>query len=113
MNEKTKIYFGPPLVRLTENEGNTLEKSGRINRTAERYLEIMRQHGVALTGAEIACLKHISGVGYLTLIDIRELADDVRVSEYAHPELDKEVLIQKLESASLADLIAMVESLDL
>ena len=39
---KTQVFFGPPLARLTEGGRNTLEISGRLNRTAERYLELLR-----------------------------------------------------------------------
>ena len=41
MNKKTNLYFGPPLALLTESQKNTLEISGKVNRTAERYLEIL------------------------------------------------------------------------
>ena len=59
MNKKTRIYFGPPLALLTEKENNTMEVSGRLNRTAERYLEIIARHGVDLTGPERKCLQSI------------------------------------------------------
>ena len=52
MNKKTRVYFGPPLAALTENEKNTMEVSGKINRTAERYLEILRSHRIELTAPE-------------------------------------------------------------
>ena len=39
---KTPIFFGPPLAILTAGQKNTLEISGKINRTAERYLERLR-----------------------------------------------------------------------
>jgi len=113
MNEKTRIYFGPPLVQLTEKEGNTLEKSGRINITAERYLELVRQHGLDLSQAEKNCLKQICGAGFLTLMEIHELADDVRDSDYSHPEINLEDLAEKLEAASFADILATIEKLNL
>jgi len=34
MNKKTRIYFGPPLSKLTEGEGNTMKISGKLNRAA-------------------------------------------------------------------------------
>lgn len=111
MNQKTKIYFGPPLAMLTENEKNTLEISGKINRTAERYLEIMRHHGVELTNVERECLIRICDVGFLACYEIRELADEVRAAEFEVAGLDREALIKKLESANFIDLVAMVEEL--
>jgi hypothetical protein len=43
--------------------------------------------------------------------EIRELAIDVRMSEFDAEDLDKEVLAKKLEAASFADLVAVVEEL--
>jgi len=111
MNKKTRIYFGPPLSILTEAENNTLEISGRINRTAERYLEIMKGHGLDLTEAERACLTKICDFGFMAPYEIREMPIDVRMSNFEAEGLDKEVLAQKLEAASFADLVAIVEDL--
>lgn len=111
MNKKTKIYFGPPLVQLTEGENNTMEISGKINRTAERYLELMRQFGVDLTQTERECLTKVCEAGFLATYEIRELADDVRDLEFEIEGLDKEALIEKLESASFVELVAIVEDL--
>jgi hypothetical protein len=111
MNKKTRIYFGPPLSILTEGENNTLEISGRINRTAERYLEIMKKHGIELTDAERACLTKICHIGFMAPYEIRELPIDVRASDFEADGLDKEALAQKLEAASFADLVAAVEDL--
>lgn len=111
MNQKTKIYFGPPLAALTEKEKNTLEISGKINRTAERYMEIMRYHGIELTESERRCLTKICDFGFMATYEIRELADEVRAAEFEVEGLDREALIRKLESASFADLVAVVEEL--
>lgn len=112
MNKKTKIYFGPPLSILTENEKNTLAISGKINRTAERYIEIIKQHNrITLTDAERDCLKQICQIGFMSTLEIHELADDVRDTEFEIEGLDRDVLIGKLESASYADLVALVEEL--
>ena len=111
MNQKTKIYFGPPLVILTEAENNTLEISGRINRTAERYLEIRKKHGVELNEAERACVTEICDFGFMAPSEIRELPIDVRMSKFEADGFDKEVLAQKLEAASFADQVALVEDL--
>ena len=113
MNRKTHLYFGPPLMLLTQSEKNTLEISGRVNRAAERYLEILRYHGFELSELERACLTKISGIGFMTPEEIRELPDDVRFCEFETEGLDKESLAEKLEAASFADLVAIVESLGL
>ncbi|HEC12476.1 MAG TPA: hypothetical protein ENI80_04380 [Acidiferrobacteraceae bacterium] len=112
MNKKTKIYFGPPLAVLTENEKNTLAISGKINRVAERYMEIIKQHShIKLIGAERDCLIWICQMGYMSTLEIHELADEVRDADFEIEDTDREALINKLESASFADLVALVEEL--
>lgn len=111
MNRKTNIYFGPPLALLTASQGNTLEISGKVNRTAERYLEIVKYHGFELSVAERACLAHICGIGFMAPQEIRELPDEVRLTEFESEGLDKEALAAKLEAANFADLVAIVEAL--
>lgn len=112
MNPKTKIYFGPPLERLTENEKNTMQISGRINITAERYLEILRRHSsIELTEPERLCLVKICNIGFMAIYEILELADEVRAEEFEVEGLDRDALIKKLESASFIELVATVEEL--
>jgi len=111
MNRKTNLYFGPPLALLTESQKNTLEISGKVNRTAERYLEILRYHGLELSTPERDCLTRICGIGFMAPEEIRDLPDEVRFSTFEREDFDKEVLAAKLESASFADLVAIVESL--
>ncbi len=111
MNQKSRIFFGPPLAHLTAAQTNTMEVSGKINRTAERYLEIMRRHGLALSEAERACIAHICDFGFMAPQEIRELPFEVRETEFECEELDKESLAAKLEAASFADLVAVVEEL--
>ncbi|MCU0736275.1 MAG: hypothetical protein MUF20_12295 [Methylotetracoccus sp.] len=113
MNRKTHLYFGPPLMLLTQSDSNTLEVSGRVNRAAERYLEILRYHGLELSEPERACLTKIAGIGFMTPEEIRELPDDVRFGNFAAEGFDPEALADKLEAASFADLVAIVESLGL
>jgi hypothetical protein len=113
MNRKTHLFFGPPLAILTEGETNTMEISGKVNRTAERYLEILKCHGLALSDLERDFLIEICGVGFLSPEDILELADEVRFSVCADGRLDKEALASRLETASFADLVATVEALGL
>jgi hypothetical protein len=111
MNKKTRIYFGPPLALLTETEKNTMEVSGKINRTAERYLEIVGIHGVELNEAERECLLRICAAGYLAPYEIRELALEVKLAKFEIEGLDRKVLAAKLKAASFADLVAVVEDL--
>jgi hypothetical protein len=108
---KTGVFFGPPLAILTEGQQNTMEISGKLNRTAERYLEILRHHGLDLSASERACLAHICHIGFMSPLEIMELPDEVRLTAFQCAGLDKEALATKLESASFADLVVVVESL--
>ena len=108
---KTPVFFGPPLAILTDGQKNTMEISGRLNRTAERYLEILRDHGLALTEPERQCIAHICNIGFMSPLEIRELAFEVTLTHFECDGLDKAELAGKLETASFADLVAVVESL--
>lgn len=108
---KTPVFFGPPLALLTCNEKNTMEISGRLNRTAERYLEILRSHGLELSDPERRCIAHICNIGFMSPQEIRELPLEVGLTSFEAPGLDKEALKKKLAAASFADLVAVVESL--
>ncbi len=111
MNQKSRIFFGPPLAVLTAAQTNTMEVSGKINRTAERYLEILRRHGLALSEPERACVAHLCEVGFMAPQEIRELPFEVRETEFERDGLDKQALAEKLEAAGFADLVALVEEL--
>ena len=100
---KTPVYFGPPLAILTEGR--------RLNRTAERYLELLRAHGLALSEPERRCIAHICNIGFMSPLEIRELSFEVGLTKFDCQGLDKAALAAKLESASFADLVAVVESL--
>jgi len=108
---KTPIFFGPPLAILTAGQKNTLEISGKLNRTAERYLEIMRVHGVELSEPERRCIAHICQIGFMSALEISELPMEVRLTRFECAGLDKLALERKLEAASFADLVVVVESL--
>ena len=108
---KTPVFFGPPLAILTDGQRNTMEISGRINRTAERYLEMLRLHGVPLSEPERQCLAHICHIGFMSPLEIRELPLEVELSSFECEGLDKPALARKLHAASFADLVAAVESL--
>lgn len=108
---KTSVFFGPPLAILTDGQKNTMEISGKLNRTAERYLEIQRHHGLELSEPERQCIAHICNIGFMSPLEIRELSFEVRMTAFACDGLDKEALAKKLDSASFADLVVVVESL--
>jgi len=108
---KTNVFFGPPLSILAAGQKNTLEISGKLNRTAERYLEILKYHGLEISEPERLCLAHICQIGFMSPLEIRELPDEVRLTSFECSGLDKEALAVKLDSASFADLVAVVEVL--
>ena len=108
---KTPVFFGPPLAILTDGQKNTMEISGRLNRTAERYLEILKHHGLDLSEPERQCIAHICHIGFMSPLEIRELSFEVGLSKFECEGLDKAALVQKLDAASFADLVAVVESL--
>jgi hypothetical protein len=108
---KTPVFFGPPLASLTDGQKNTLEISGKLNRTAERYLELMREHGLSLSEAERRCIVHICHIGFMSPQEIRELPMEVELTRFECEGLDKPALAAKLQAASLADLVAVVEQL--
>ncbi len=108
---KTQVFFGPPLAKLTEGQKNTLLISGKLNRTAERYLELLRYHSLELSEPERQCLAHICHIGFMSPLEIRELPMEVELTRFDCEGLDKLALAAKLEAASFADLVAVVESL--
>ncbi len=108
---KTPVFFGPPLAILTDGQKNTMEISGKLNRTAERYLELLRHHGLELSEPERQCIAHICNIGFMSPLEIRELPFEVSLTKFECDGLDKAALAAKLESASFADLVVVVESL--
>jgi hypothetical protein len=108
---KTPVFFGPPLAVLTDGQKNTLEISGKLNRTAERYLELMRHHGLELSEPERSCIAHICHIGFMSPLEIRELPLEVGLTTFECEGLDKVALEARLKSASFVELVALVESL--
>jgi hypothetical protein len=108
---KTSVFFGPPLAILADGQKNTLEISGKLNRTAERYLEILKHHGLELSDPERRCLAHICHIGFMSPLEICELSFEVSMTRFECEGLDKGALAGKLEQASFADLVAIVEAL--
>ena len=78
-----------------------MEISGKINRTAERYLELMRYHGLELSEPERQCIAHICHIGFMSPMEIRELPLEVSLTRFECEGLDKLALEQKLEGGQL------------
>lgn len=110
MSRKSSVYFGPPLEALTSSLSDEDSVSGRINRAAERYLEIVKRHDLKLTEEERLILGNCLSGSWVDPLLIRHLADEVADSEYADTK-DAKVLIKKLQNANFADLVAEVERL--
>jgi hypothetical protein len=108
---KTPVFFGPPLAKLTEGGRHTMEISGILNRTAERYLALQQHHGLELSEAERQCVAHVCGIGFLSPLEITELGLEVRLTTFECEGLDKAALADKLDAASFVDLLVLVESL--
>ena len=71
----------------------------------------MKHHGLELTAPERACLAHICHIGFMSPLEIEELPFEVSMTRFGCDGLDKAALATKLEAASFADLVAVVESL--
>jgi hypothetical protein len=109
---KTPVFFGPPLAMLTAGP----EEHAGDQRQAQ-------PHGRALPRAdapprpaaheapERQCLAHICHIGFMSPLEIRELPLEVDLTRFECEGLDKKALAAKLRAASLADLVAVVESL--
>lgn len=110
MSKKSSVYFGPPLEALTSNLTDGDSVSGRINRAAERYLEVLKRHGLKLTEEERAILGNCLSGSLVDPLLIRHLADEVEDSELGGSKSGK-ALLAKLRNAPFADLVAEVERL--
>ena len=111
---KTPVFFGPPLAILADGLKNTMEISGRLNRTAERYLEIMAaQQRITLTPAERDCIIAACGVGFMGTDEIRELPEDVAFSSFDAEGLDKRLLAERIRAMNFVERIALIEDLGL
>lgn len=109
MSRKSSVYFGPPLEALTSSLTDEDSVSGRLNRAAERYLEIVKRHDLKLTDEERTILGNCLSGSWADPLLIRHLAIEVADSEYDSKAA--KALIKKLESATFADLVATVERL--
>jgi hypothetical protein len=66
-----------------------MEISGKLNRTAERYMEMLRHHGLELTEPERLCLAHICHIGFMSPLEISELPFEVSMTAFECEGLDK------------------------
>jgi hypothetical protein len=102
------IHFGIPLQELANSLKPGQSLSGRLNTMAERYADIVKQHGIELTEAETQVLGDCCSGTWMEPLLIRHLADEVRASDHAWTEA-AESLAKKLDAASFADVIATIE----
>lgn len=109
MGKKSSIYFGEVLAEHTTALAEFDSISGRINRTAERYVAICKQHGIDVTEAEAEHIKAALSGTFVEPLLIKYLADEIRDTSSA--VVDVGALAKKLEGASFADLVALVEQL--
>lgn len=110
MSKKSSVYFGAPLEALISSLSEGASVSGRLNQAAERYLEILRRHGLGLSEEESQILSNCLSGSWIDPLLIRHLTDKVEDSEFAGTKAAK-TLIGKLRSASFADRVAIVERL--
>lgn len=110
MSKRSSVYFGPPLEALTSSLTDADSISGRINRAAERYLEIVKRHDLKLTKDEKAILRNCLSGSWVDPLFIRHLDHEVADSEHAGSK-EGRALLKKLEAASYADLVAEIERL--
>ena len=112
MSRRSSVYFGASLETLTANLTAEDSVSGRLNRAAERYLEILKRHDLNLTEEERAILGNCLSGSFVDPLCIRHLADAVEDFELADSRAGQ-ALIAKLRDAPFADLVAEVERLGL
>jgi hypothetical protein len=73
--------------------------------------ELLRCHGLQLSEAERRCVAYVCGIGFMSPLEIRELGLEVSLTSFESEGLDKPALAARLDAASFADLLALVESL--
>ena len=114
MAKKSSVYFAPPLAALTAQpvRGDLTDSvSGRINRCAERYMEIIRLHALTLNDSERQVLGDVLSGTWADPLLIRHLADEVADSDAARDGDPAATSLEALlRAASFADLVATVEA---
>ena len=110
MGKKSSIYFGPVLIEHTSGLETGDSVSGRINRTAERYVEVCKRHGIELSDDERIFLANILMGSFVDPLLIRHLPHEIRDSDKSG-DINLEALAEKIENANFADRVALVESL--
>ena len=113
MSKKKSIYFGPPLQDLEKSvkEGDSL--SGRLNEAVERYGWICKKHrnAISLSSDEMLAVANALQGTFVDAITIDHLGDEMRDAERVVAGVDYSELAAKLDAASFADKIALIESL--
>jgi hypothetical protein len=86
--------------------------SGRLNRDADRYASVLKEHGMDLTAEESAVLKNVLLGSWCEPMLIKYLAHEVEDSDaYRAGDPASASLLDKCQRASYADLVAEVERL--
>ncbi len=108
MAKRSSVYFSKTLVQHTSDLPDNDSVSGRINRSVERYVAIVQEHGVELTDAEI---DHINGHcdDFANILQIKYLAEEIRKTK--SDVIDTGQLADKLATVTFADLVTLMESL--
>lgn len=109
MNNKRTIYFGQPLVNLTAECGPR-EVSNAINTAVERYQWVCKHHSIELTEAEARILYNTLNGTHIDELLLRHLHEEILESDDGELPAAK-ALAEKIESASMADIIGTLEKL--
>ena len=110
MAKKSSVYFGKPLIELINDRKKGSSVSGKINKTADRYMLICKNHGVKLTANECAVLCNFLEGKTINAMLIKHLFSELEQHETTKI-VAKKTLINKLAQHSIADIVAMIESL--
>ena len=94
-----------PFMKYESINGPVISK--RINHIAKRYVAIMDSHGVDVTNDEILTISLYLRGRSLGPNEIRSLPDRFNDNGFGTPEL-----IAKLNKASYADLLSLVEKIE-
>lgn len=113
MSKKKSIYFGIPLQDLekTVREGDSL--SGRINDVAERYSWICKKHrnAISLSTDEVLAIGNALSGTFIDAMTVDHLGDEIRYAEQIVAGVNYPDLAAKLDAASFADRLALIETI--
>jgi len=109
MKNKTTIYCGKPIQSLFK--GNLGSVSGKLNQVVDRYMLVCDYNGFTINDVEAQLLKHVfrdcKYVKGADILDIENRILSVNDSDTAHK------LLKKIDSATLADFVAVIDKIGL